>query len=83
MSKPIRTPARDGVSLHRDAHGVPHIVASTLPNAYWVDVSPGETVAIVGLTGSGKSTIVRLLSRLTRSTAVASKLMTSMCATSM
>jgi len=35
MDKPIRAPARDGVSLHRDAHGVPHIVASSLPNAYW------------------------------------------------
>lgn len=35
MTKPIRAPAPDGVSLTRDAHGIPHIIAGSLRDAYW------------------------------------------------
>jgi len=35
MTKPIRAPAPEGVSMHRDAHGVPHIIAGSLRGAYW------------------------------------------------
>jgi len=35
MTKPIGAPPRDGLSLTRDEHGIPHITATSLSVAYW------------------------------------------------
>jgi len=41
----------------------PHDEDAALLDGFSMDVHPGETVAVVGATGSGKSTVARLLAR--------------------
>jgi ATP-binding cassette subfamily B protein len=58
----IESPA-GAVSMDRVRFSYPGSATAVL-DGVTLDVSPGETVAIVGRTGSGKSTIARLLLRL-------------------
>jgi ABC-type multidrug transport system fused ATPase/permease subunit len=53
-----------GALLEVDSLGYSYVVGQTLLDGLSFDVSPGRTVAIVGETASGKSTLTSLLTRL-------------------
>jgi len=62
VPKPLTDP--DGrVSFESVTFSYPTDPSSKVLNGLTLTIEPGETVAIVGRTGSGKSTIARLLSR--------------------
>jgi ATP-binding cassette, subfamily B, multidrug efflux pump len=71
LGAPEETPDRIGAAVPRTASGhveFDHVSFRYLPDKpliedFSLDVRPGETVAIVGPTGAGKTTIVNLLMR--------------------
>jgi len=71
LGAPEETPDRVGATVARTASGhveFDHVSFRYLPDKpliedFSLDVRPGETVAIVGPTGAGKTTIVNLLMR--------------------
>ncbi len=69
-SRPVITDKPDAIALPPDANGVSfdnvrfgYVPSEPVLRGLWLRVEPGETVAVVGASGSGKSTIALLLPR--------------------
>ncbi|MCC6313185.1 MAG: ABC transporter ATP-binding protein [Thermomicrobiales bacterium] len=60
---PLRRPFRDGIAFHHVSYRYPGRDELALDDVSFT-IDPGETVALVGRNGAGKSTIVKLLGRL-------------------
>jgi ATP-binding cassette subfamily B protein len=60
---PLRRPFRDGIEFRNVSYRYPGRDELALDNVSF-SIAPGETVALVGRNGAGKSTIVKLLGRL-------------------
>lgn len=60
---PIRHPFRDGIEFRNVTYRYPDNETPSLEDVSF-KIAPGETVALVGRNGAGKSTIVKLLGRL-------------------
>jgi ATP-binding cassette subfamily B protein len=59
----VRRPFRQGIEFRHVSYGYPGRDALALDDVSFT-IEPGETVALVGRNGAGKSTIVKLLGRL-------------------
>ncbi|MBA3336802.1 MAG: ABC transporter ATP-binding protein [Chloroflexia bacterium] len=60
---PVRRPFQEGIEFRNVSYRYPGNDALALDNVSFL-IAPGETVAVVGRNGAGKSTIVKLLGRL-------------------
>jgi ATP-binding cassette subfamily B protein len=60
---PIRRPLRQGIEFRNVTFRYPDREAAALEDVSFT-VAPGETIALVGRNGAGKSTVVKLLGRL-------------------
>jgi ATP-binding cassette subfamily B protein len=60
---PIRTPFREGITFEHVTYRYPGNSEAALEDVSF-RIEPGETIALVGRNGAGKSTIVKLLGRL-------------------
>jgi len=60
---PMRTPFTQGIEFREVSYHYPDRDVPALRNVSFV-IEPGETIALVGRNGAGKSTIVKLLGRL-------------------
>ena len=60
---PVRRPFQGGIEFRNVSYRYPGNDAPALENVSFA-IAPGETVALVGRNGAGKSTIVKLLGRL-------------------
>src|SRR5256886_14016722 len=60
---PVRRPFRQGIEFRNVSYRYPGRDAPALEHVSFT-IDPGQTVALVGRNGAGKSTIVKLLGRL-------------------
>ncbi len=60
---PVRRPFQQGIEFRHVSYGYPGREALALDDVSFT-IEPGETVALVGRNGAGKSTVVKLLGRL-------------------
>jgi ATP-binding cassette subfamily B protein len=60
---PVRRPFQQGIEFRNVSYRYPDREAKALDNVSFT-IEPGQTVALVGRNGAGKSTIVKLLGRL-------------------
>ncbi len=62
-SEPVRHPFRQGIEFRNVTYRYPDRAEPALDDVSFT-IAPGETVALVGRNGAGKTTIVKLLARL-------------------